>query len=355
MTAMDSFDRRQAGRHASLLTVRELKKHFPVGRGGLLGDKRRVVRAVDGVSLTIRPNETLALVGESGCGKSTTGRLILRLIEPTSGEVNFHGRDILEAPPAELRALRREMQMVFQDPYASLSPRLRVGEIIAEPIDVHGLARSPAERREMVERLLREVGLTPEHAGRYPFEFSGGQRQRIAIARALAVRPRLIVADEPVSALDVSIRSQVINLMQDLQEQHGIAYLFISHDLAVVRHIAHRVAVMYLGVLVEVAATERLFAAPHHPYTQALLSAVPVPEPAKPRRRIVLTGEVPSPSNVPPGCRFHTRCPIAQPICREVTPPDVTVAPGHVSACHFANPFPIDTTANTATSVLRAS
>ncbi|MGE0223493.1 MAG: ABC transporter ATP-binding protein [Acetobacteraceae bacterium] len=326
---------------APLLTVRDLRKHFPIA-GGPLGYRTvGQVKAVDGVSFEVSAGETLALVGESGCGKSTTGRMLLRLTEPSSGEIRFDGADLLELGHGEMRRRRREMQIVFQDPYASLSPRQRVEDIIAEPLDVNGLAESASGRRERVIELLRLVGLDAVHLRRYPFEFSGGQRQRIAIARALAPRPRLIVADEPVSALDVSIQSQVVNLMQDLQEQFGLAYVFISHDLAVVRHIAHRVAVMYLGRLVEVGETDALFSAPHHPYTQALLSAAPVPDPERRRTRIVLKGDVPSPANVPPGCHFHPRCPIAQAVCKEQVPPLTDVGGGHRAACHFAKAFPI--------------
>jgi oligopeptide/dipeptide ABC transporter ATP-binding protein len=322
---------------APLLVAEGLAKHFPAGRD-------RAVRAVDGVSLSIRAGETLALVGESGCGKSTTGRLLIRLIEPSAGRVLFEGEDLLSLSPAALRARRRDMQIVFQDPYASLNPRLPVSEIIAEPIQVHGTVRGRAALRDKVVELLEMVGLTAEHARRFPHQFSGGQRQRIGIARAIAVGPRLVVADEPVSALDVSIQSQVVNLMQDLQEKLGIAYLFVAHDLAVVHHIADRVAVMYLGVIVETAPKAALFSAPHHPYTQSLLSAAPEPDPAARRARIILEGDVPSPLAIPPGCRFHTRCPIAQEVCRREVPPLRSVAPGHEAACHFARPFPIPVT-----------
>ena len=318
---------------APLLSVRGLTKHFPI-KGGQ-------VKAVDGVSFDVAAGETLALVGESGCGKSTTGRMLLRLTEPSSGTISFDGVDLLGLGRADLRQRRRELQIVFQDPYASLSPRNRVEDIVAEPLDVHGLCTSREQRRDRVIALLRLVGLDAIHLRRHPFEFSGGQRQRIAIARALAPRPRLIVADEPVSALDVSVQAQVVNLMQDLQEKFGLAYVFISHDLAVVRHIAHRVAVMYLGRLVEVGATETLFSAPHHPYTQALLSAAPVPDPERRRTRIVLSGDVPSPSNVPSGCHFHPRCPIAQTLCRDSVPELRDMGGGHLAACHFGKPFPI--------------
>ncbi len=317
-----------------LLSVRDLAKHFPIAGGGL-------VKAVDGVSFDVAAAETLALVGESGCGKSTTGRMILRLTEPTAGSVVFEGADLARLRGTALRTKRRSLQIVFQDPYASLSPRNRVEDIVAEPLDVHEPSMSRAARRERVVELLRLVGLDSIHLRRFPFEFSGGQRQRIAIARALSVRPRLIVADEPVSALDVSIQAQVVNLMQDLQEKFGLSYVFISHDLAVVRHIAHRVAVMYLGRLIEVADTAALFNAPHHPYSQALLSAAPVPDPERKRQRIVLGGDVPGPARIPLGCPFHPRCPIAADVCRAERPEAKQVAPGHLAACHFAAPFPI--------------
>ena len=318
---------------APLLSVRDLAKHFPI-KGGQ-------VKAVDGVSFEVTAGETLALVGESGCGKSTTGRMLLRLTEPSAGAVTFDGVDLLALGRAALRRRRRELQIVFQDPYSSLSPRNRVEDIVAEPLDVHGLCDTREQRRDRVVELLRLVGLDAIHLQRYPFEFSGGQRQRIAIARALAPQPRLIVADEPVSALDVSVQAQVVNLMQDLQEKFGLAYVFISHDLAVVRHIAHRVAVMYLGRLVEIGSTDALFSAPHHPYTQALLSAAPVADPERRRTRIVLSGDVPSPANAPTGCHFHPRCPIAQAVCRETVPELQDMGDGHRAACHFGKPFPI--------------
>jgi oligopeptide/dipeptide ABC transporter ATP-binding protein len=316
----------------ALLAAESLVKHFPARRD-VFGRPRAWVKAVDGVSFALNEGETLALVGESGCGKSTVGRLVLRLIEPTSGRVHFAGRDIHALGARALRRLRRHMQIIFQDPYASLNPRMTVGQMIAEPLALHAVV-APGKERERVRDLLRIVGLRPEHAERYPHEFSGGQRQRIGIARALAVEPRLIVCDEPVSALDVSIQAQVVNLLADLQRRLGLSYIFIAHDLAVVRHIATRVAVMYLGHVVELADTADVFAAPRHPYTQALLSAVPVPDPSARRQRIILEGDVPSPMAPPPGCRFHTRCPHVRERCREEAPALVD-AQDHATACHF--------------------
>ena len=320
----------------ALLQVNDLRKHFPV-RGGLLRRVVAHVKAVDGVSFTLEPGRTLGLVGESGCGKSTLGRAILQLQRPTGGQVLLEGRDLAALPPAELLAARRQMQIIFQDPFASLSPRRTVAQTIREPLDVHGIG-TPAERARRVLELLDVVGMRAGVQDRYPHEFSGGQRQRIGIARALALNPKLIVADEPVSALDVSVRSQVLNLIARLQREQGIAFLFISHDLSVVRHVSDQVGVMYLGKLVELAPTRELFTNPRHPYTEALLSAVPVPDPRRKSRRIVLAGDVPSPMNPPSGCPFHTRCPKALPSCSTAVPRAVDVGgPGrpHTVACHL--------------------
>lgn len=317
-----------------LLEVKDLVKHFPITKGIVISRKVGAVKAVDGVSFHINRGETLGLVGESGCGKSTTGRLILRLIEATSGEIIFEGKNILKLGREEMRELRKDMQIIFQDPYASLNPRMTVGDIIGEPMEIHRIARG-REKDKRVRELLEVVGLSPFHARRYPHEFSGGQRQRIGVARALAVNPKLIICDEPVSALDVSIQAQVINLLQDLQREFGLTYLFIAHDLSVVKHISDRVAVMYLGKIVELAAKHELYNNPQHPYTEALLSAVPIPDPTKKKQRIILEGDVPSPINPPSGCRFHTRCRYAQDICSVEDPPFVDIGDSHFVACHF--------------------
>ena len=321
-----------------LLEVRNLKKYFPVRRGVL----RRVVahvKAVDGISFFIREGETLGLVGESGCGKTTVGRTILRLIDPTDGSILFYNdnkpTDIAKLSNRALKPLRRQMQIIFQDPYSSLNPRMTIGDIVGEPLVVHRVGTA-AEREARVKELLEAVGLNPQYMKRYPHEFSGGQRQRIGIARALALGPKLIICDEPVSALDVSIQAQVLNLLEDLQKEFGLTYLFIAHDLSVVRHISDRVAVMYLGKIVEMAETEELFRNPRHPYTEALLSAVPVPDPDYQRERIILKGDVPSPVNPPSGCYFHPRCPYMQPICKEQEPPFVDIGGEHFASCHFS-------------------
>ena len=317
-----------------LLCVRNLVKHFPV-KGGLFSRTVDRVRAVDGVSFELAAGETLGLVGESGCGKSTTGRCILRLIEPTAGEVRFAGQDVMAMDGRGLREMSRGMQIIFQDPFASLNPRMTVGAIIGEALTIHKLARHVRDYDERVVNLLETVGLHAGYRSRYPHEFSGGQRQRIGIARALAVSPRLIVCDEPVSALDVSIQAQVINLLEDLQRQFGLAYLFIAHDLSVVEHISRRVAVMYLGRIVEMASAHDLYTAPRHPYTEALLSAVPIPDPAVKRRRIVLQGDVPNPIHPPAGCHFHPRCPHVMQRCRTEAPLLREIAPGRMAACHL--------------------
>ncbi len=319
----------------SLLDVQNLKVYFPVSRGPLRR-AREHLKAVDEVSLSIEPGETLGLVGESGCGKTTLGRAILRLVQPTAGRILFEGEDLSRINGAALRARRRKLQIIFQDPYSSLNPRMRVGHIIGEALDIHRLAPDRAARQKRIRELLAAVGLEAAHADRYPHEFSGGQRQRIGIARALAVEPKLIVCDEPVSALDVSVQAQVVNLLRDLRQQRGIAYLFIAHDLAVVEHISHRVAVMYLGRIVELAGAKTLVREPMHPYTQALISAVPVIDPDAKRRRIVLPGDVPSPVHPPPGCPFHPRCPLAEDRCRTEAPAWRQVRPGHWAACHLA-------------------
>ena len=319
----------------ALLEVKNLKVHFPVAAGWFRRDHESV-KAVDGVSFALAPGETLGLVGESGCGKTTLGRAIMRLTPVTGGEIHLDGTDITHLTGDDLRSRRRQFQMIFQDPYGSLNPRLTVEDIVGEPIDLHGLAATPEARRARIAELLQAVGLDPAYARRYPHEFSGGQRQRIGIARALAVEPGLIICDEPVSALDVSVQAQIINLLGDLQQQRGIAYLFIAHDLAVVEHISHRLMVMYLGRLVETAEAKALIRAPRHPYTQALISAVPEVAPDSKRTRIVLPGDVPSPIHPPSGCPFHPRCPVAEARCRTEVPPLREVASGHWAACHLA-------------------
>ena len=315
------------------LEVFDLVKHFPI-RKGVFGRRAGEVRAVDGVSFAVAPGETLGLVGESGCGKSTVGRAALKLVEPTSGRIVVAGADVTGLSPRAMWEHRRRIQTVFQDPYSSLNPRLPAGAIVGEPMENYGLSRG-RETEERVAALFQRVGLRPEAMRKYPHEFSGGQRQRLGIARALAVRPEILVADEPVSALDVSVQAQVLNLLIDLQEEYGLAFLFVSHDLAVMRHISHRIAVMYLGRIVELADKRTLFRQPLHPYTEALLSAAPIPDPARKRRRVVLQGDVPSPANPPPGCRFHTRCPYAVARCRSEDPPLREVAPGQHVACHL--------------------
>jgi oligopeptide/dipeptide ABC transporter ATP-binding protein len=325
-TAVSELETPPAVSRETLVSVRGLVKHFPVEGSD------DVVRAVDGVTFQIFAGETLGLVGESGCGKSTVGRCLLRLIEPTAGHINFQGRDILALGKKDLRQIRREMQIIFQDPYASLNPRMKIGDIVGEPLVIHNEG-SKSGRRERVAQLLRRVGLDPDYMNRYAHEFSGGQRQRIGVARTLALNPKLIVADEPVSALDVSVQAQVVNLLQELQQEFKLTYLFISHGLAVVEHISTRVAVMYLGRIVEIAAAAELYAAPLHPYTQALLSAIPIPDPRQKRKRIILQGDVPTPINPPSGCRFRTRCPIAIDDCAHIDPELREVSPGHSVAC----------------------
>ena len=320
-----------------LVEVTGLTKHFPV-RAGLLQRVVNWVRAVDDVTFSVREGETLGLVGESGCGKTTVGRAMLRLIEPTSGSIRFDGTDVLKLRGGDLMRVRRNMQIIFQDPYASLDPRVPIGESVMEGLHIHRVG-THAERVDLMMDTLKKVGLERYHAHRYPHEFSGGQRQRIGIARALALRPKFIVCDEPVSALDVSIQSQVLNILKDLQEEFGLTYLFIAHNLSVVEHISDRVAVMYLGKIAEMTTRDGLYKNPLHPYTQALMSAIPSADPKLRRKRIVLQGDVPSPLNPPPACRFHTRCPIAEPICSQVEPPLRLLAPGHLSACHFSERF----------------
>lgn len=317
----------------SLLHIDNLKKHFPIRRGVM---QRTVgqVRAVDGISFDVQKGETLGVVGESGCGKSTMGRSILRLLEPSSGVVEFEGKNVVNLSKSEMRAMRREMQMVFQDPYASLNPRYSIGKTLEEPMIIHNL-HTPAARKERVASLLERVGLDPEYMRRFAHEFSGGQRQRIGIARALAVNPKLVILDEPVAALDVSVQSQVLNLLEDLQNDLDLTYIFIAHDLSVVRHISDRIMVLYLGRMAELADSDELFADPLHPYTKALLSAVPVPDPDAKRERIILQGDLPSPANPPTGCPFHTRCPVAMEICKQKVPDWQEVKPKHMVACHL--------------------
>ncbi len=327
-----------ASQSEPLVQVINLVKHFPITSGVIIQRQMGAVKAVDDVTFDIYPGETLGLVGESGSGKSTTGRTLLQLYQPTSGTVLFEGKDITKMRGESLRRMRREMQIIFQDPFASLNPRMTVGSIVAEPLQIHKLYPNKRERQEYVESLLERVGLNPYYVNRYPHEFSGGQRQRIGIARALALRPRFIVADEPISALDVSIQAQVVNLLQDLQEEFGLAYLFIAHDLSVVRYLSDRIAVMYLGRIVEMATAEELFEDPRHPYTRALLSAVPTPDPKRRGERIVLQGDVPSPVSPPPGCHFAPRCPVAEARCHERYPDPVRLGPTHTAACHLLEP-----------------
>jgi peptide/nickel transport system ATP-binding protein len=320
-----------------LIEVRDLVKHFPLTRGIIFQKQVGAVRAVDGIDFDVIEGETLGLVGESGCGKSTTARLITRLLEPTGGKIVYHGEDIAHRSRRDLKPLRRDMQMIFQDPYSSLNPRKTVGSIIGEPYEIHNIERDEKNRKRMVQDLMEQVGLNPEHYNRFPHEFSGGQRQRIGVARAIALKPKLVVADEPVSALDVSIQAQIINLLSDLQRELGLTIVFIAHDLSVVRHVCDRIAVMYLGKIVEMADADELFEHPRHPYTGALLSAVPVPDPrmARDKQRQVLSGDVPSPTNPPPACRFHTRCPKCQEICTQEEPLLEIKEGGNLAACHF--------------------
>ncbi len=318
-----------------LLEIKDLKKHFLI-RGGFFRGVSGNVRAVDGISLQVYEGETLGIVGESGCGKSTLGRSILRLLEPTGGSIRFNGKDILKLSKSQMRAMRKEMQIVFQDPYASLNPRYTILQTLSEPLEVHGLADANT-RKQQVHSMLQKVGLDPSYSSRFPHEFSGGQRQRIGIARALIVNPKLVILDEPVAALDVSIQSQIINLLEDLQNDFNLTYIFIAHDLSVVKHISDRVLVMYLGRMAELASSEELFFNPLHPYTQALLSAVPIPNPRIKRERVILQGDLPSPAKPPSGCVFHTRCPIAQDICKHEVPVWMEVKPEHFVACHFSS------------------
>jgi oligopeptide/dipeptide ABC transporter ATP-binding protein len=321
-----------------LLEVKNLQKYFPV-QGGFLGRTVGRVHAVDDVSFQVQRGKTLGLVGESGCGKSTLGRTLLRLTDPSGGEIRYEGKDIAKLSSSEMRALRKELQIIFQDPFASLNPRMSIREILSEPFEIHGLHKNPAERRERIVELLKEVGLNPEAADRYPHEFSGGQRQRIGIARALALKPKLIVADEPVSALDVSIQSQILNLMMDLRDKYGLSYIFIAHDLAVIEHISDEIAVMYLGKIVEHTDSASLYARPLHPYTQALISSIPEPKVGAKKERKILQGDVPSPINPPAGCRFNTRCPFAKDVCRTSEPTLRNLgseAKPHWVSCHFA-------------------
>ena len=320
-----------------ILSVQNLKKHFPINAGFILQRQVGAVRAVDGISFDVKRGETLGLVGESGCGKSTTGRTILQLYQPTDGSVQFEGEELTELKPSQMRQMRKRMQIIFQDPFASLNPRMTVGGIVSEPLQIHKLYPNKKQRQEYVEALLERVGLNPYFINRYPHEFSGGQRQRIGIARALALEPSFIVADEPISALDVSIQAQVVNLMEELQEELNLTYLFIAHDLSMVRHICDRVAVMYLGKIVELGPTREVYDNPLHPYTQALLSAVPEPDPAKEanRQRIIIRGDLPSPANPPTGCNFNTRCPVAFDLCYQTPDPElIEYTPGHWAACH---------------------
>jgi peptide/nickel transport system ATP-binding protein len=321
----------------ALVEVRDLVKHFPISRGIIFQRQIGAVHAIDGVSVDVMRGETLGLVGETGCGKTTTARTVMRLLEPTSGTIRFDGRDISHLSRRALKPLRREMQLIFQDPYSSLNPRKTIGAIIGEPFAIHGLEQGRGQRRKAVQQLMEQVGLNPEHYNRYPHEFSGGQRQRIGVARALALKPKLVIADEPVSALDVSIQAQILNLLRDLQQELGLTMILIAHDLSVVRHMCDRIAVMYLGKIVELAENEALYDRPRHPYTGALMSAVPVADPhlAAARRRAVPPGDVPSPTNPPNACRFHPRCPKAQEICSRVEPPLEAKGRGTIAACHF--------------------